>query len=59
MNTWTPEAIAGLITAATALVTAVGAVVHSRNTRSALADHTQAVADRADSQGTSSPPQQP
>lgn len=38
MSQWTPEAIAALVTALAGLATAVGAVVHSRNTRKTVTD---------------------
>lgn len=37
MSQWTPEAIASLIVAVTGLVTAAGALWHSKNTRKGIA----------------------
>lgn len=39
MNQWTPQNIIALITAAAAVMTAVGAVIHSMNTRKGVAQN--------------------
>ena len=36
-NTWTPENITGMIIAIGGLVTAIGALIHSKNTRKGIA----------------------
>lgn len=39
MNRWTPENIAALCTAVAAVITAVGAAIHSMNTRKEIAQN--------------------
>jgi cell division protein FtsL len=39
MNQWTPENISALIVAITGVITAVGAVIHSKNTRQGIVEH--------------------
>lgn len=45
MNQWTPQNIAALITAIAGAITAVGAVIHSMNTRKGVATNEMAKAE--------------
>lgn len=47
MHGWTPEAIAGLITAVAGLATAIGALMHSHNTRKAVISNDNKTMDNA------------
>lgn len=46
MNQWTPENITALIVALSGLATAIGAVIHSKNTRKGVAINDIAQAEK-------------
>lgn len=46
-NTWTPENITGIIVAISGLATAIGALIHSKNTRKAVINTDEKSMDNA------------
>ena len=46
MNNWTPENIGLVITALAGLVTAIGALVHSKNTRKGVVNELESSLDK-------------
>lgn len=55
MNQWTPENISGLLVALAAVITAIGAVIHSKNTRKGITNEMETSLDKETERNDNTP----